>query len=87
MLVISEQDNGLYDAINKGIKLSSGEIIGLLHSDDLFSNDEVLALVADTFKSDRSLNAVFADVMYILTQRTLRKLFDIIAQRTSLQIH
>ena len=41
--VLSESDSGLYDAINKGIKLSTGEIIGLLHSDDIYASDDVIS--------------------------------------------
>ena len=40
--LISEDDRGIYDALNKGIALSSGEIIGILHSDDVFENEKVL---------------------------------------------
>ena len=40
---ISEPDEGLYDALNKGIKLASGEVIGILHSDDLFSDGLVVS--------------------------------------------
>ena len=39
---ISEKDNGLYDALNKGIELSNGDIIGILHSDDIFEQEDVL---------------------------------------------
>ena len=48
--VISEKDNGLYDAMNKGIKLSTGDIVGILNSDDFFYNEEVLSIVANSFE-------------------------------------
>ena len=44
---ISEVDDGIYDALNKGILRASGDIIGILHSDDLFFDDYVLGRVAD----------------------------------------
>ena len=48
----SEDDEGLYDALNKGVKSATGEFIGFLHSDDLFTNSEVLAYVANELKNN-----------------------------------
>lgn len=64
MLVVSEPDNGIYDALNKAIALSSGDIIGLMHSDDFFANDQVLTKIADGF-ADPSVDAVYGDLDYI----------------------
>src|SRR3954469_12296904 len=47
---VSEKDKGLYDAINKGIKMATGDVIGLLHSDDFFPNTKVVSGIARTFK-------------------------------------
>lgn len=60
---VSEPDKGIYDAMNKGIKMASGEIIGILNSDDLFDNDQVLSSVAEAFK-DEKIDAVYGDVKY-----------------------
>lgn len=60
---VSEIDQGIYDAMNKGIKLAGGEIIGILNSDDLFDNDKVLANVAEAF-NDPKIDAVYGDVKY-----------------------
>ena len=46
---ISEKDDGIFDAINKGIKLANGDVIGLLHSDDFYPNNNVLDKIAKTF--------------------------------------
>jgi glycosyltransferase involved in cell wall biosynthesis len=54
LLFISEADSGIYDAINKGIKLATGDIIGLLHSDDFYANEFVLERYAKAFQ-DKSL--------------------------------
>ncbi len=62
-LFLSEPDNGLYDAINKGIRKSSGSIIGLLHSDDVFSTETVISQVVSEF-SDPDLDAVYADAIF-----------------------
>jgi glycosyltransferase involved in cell wall biosynthesis len=61
---ISEPDDGIYDAMNKGIKLASGDIIGMLNADDFFSDDEVLAAVAGELgKND--VDIVYGDLDYI----------------------
>lgn len=62
--IISEKDFGIYDAINKGIKNSNGEIIGLLHSDDFFSDKNVISLVAGKFLSTLA-DAVYSDLQYV----------------------
>lgn len=61
---ISEPDRGLYDAINKGIKLATGEIVGLLNSDDFFSADDILGRIASEF-DDTSIQAIYGDVKYV----------------------
>lgn len=48
--IVSEKDLGIYDAMNKGLNLSTGDIIGILNSDDIFYNSEVLSDVVQTFK-------------------------------------
>ena len=50
LITIIEADSGIYDAINKGIKLATGDVIGLLHSDDLFADENVLEKIAASFK-------------------------------------
>jgi glycosyltransferase len=63
---VSEKDNGIYDAMNRGIKMASGKIIGILNSDDLFDNDKVLANVIEAFR-DEKIEAVYGDVGYFST--------------------
>src|SRR5215208_1927236 len=48
-VLVSEPDKGIYDALNKGIALCSGDVIGVMHSDDFFADDQVLAEVAAVF--------------------------------------
>lgn len=60
---ISEPDNGIYDAMNKGVKLTTGEIVGILNSDDLFDNSEVLKKVSESF-NDKKIEAVYGDIKY-----------------------
>lgn len=60
--VISEQDEGLYDAINKGISLCTGEIIGILHADDVFADSAVLSRIVTEFERHTAAEAVSASV-------------------------
>jgi glycosyltransferase len=50
---VSEYDSGMYQAINKGIRLATGDVIGLLHSDDVFYSTGVLSKIADIFDRNR----------------------------------
>ncbi|BDQ01730.1 MAG: hypothetical protein KatS3mg037_0305 [Ignavibacterium sp.] len=52
---ISEADEGIYDAINKGIRMATGDVIGLLHSDDFFADEFVLERYAEAFQQDERL--------------------------------
>lgn len=61
---ISESDEGLYEAMNKGISMATGDVIGILNSDDFFSSDNILEQVSATLK-DENLDAVFGDVHYV----------------------
>jgi glycosyltransferase involved in cell wall biosynthesis len=62
--VVSMPDGGIYDAINKGISRATGDVIGLMHSDDYFATDEVLAKVAAAFtRSD--IDGVYGDLHYV----------------------
>jgi glycosyltransferase len=73
---LSEPDQGIYDALNKGISLAKGDVIGILHSDDYFASNEVLSQVAKLFKEDSQLEAVYGDLDYISrddTDRIIRK--------------
>ncbi|SFT81759.1 glycosyltransferase family 2 protein [Halomonas saccharevitans] len=63
-VLVSEPDRGIYDALNKGIERASGEVLGFLHSDDLFAQDEVLAKVAAYFE-DPKVGAVYGDLQYV----------------------
>lgn len=64
MRVISEPDTGIYDALNKGMAAATGEVIGLMHSDDFFAHDEVLQDVARCFDETRC-DAVYGDLDYV----------------------
>ena len=62
--VIREPDEGIYDALNKGINSASGDVIGFLHADDLLASPKVLSRVASTFIEHDS-DAVFGELLYV----------------------
>lgn len=70
-VLISEPDRGIYDALNKGIAHSSGDVIGFLHADDVFSGPDVLAWVAEAF-NDPAVDAVYGDLLYVARNDTTR---------------
>jgi len=61
---ISEPDSGIYDAINKGIRMATGEVVGLLHSNDFYNSPQCIEIVAKEFE-DSTLDACFADVRFV----------------------
>ena len=64
-VLISEPDRGIYDAMNKGLKIATGDIIGFLNSDDFYVNSEVISKVAKEFERDPLLNICYADLIYV----------------------
>lgn len=64
IVVDSQSDNGIYDALNRGIGLASGDVIGFLHSDDFYPNPDVLSKIAKTFDNP-SVEMCFGDLVYV----------------------
>jgi glycosyltransferase len=71
MALESGPDEGLYDAINRGIARASGDVVGLLHSDDFLADSGVLASVADAL-ADPSIDGVYGDLDYVASDDTNR---------------
>lgn len=63
--MISEPDKGIYDAMNKGVRMASGEVVGILNSDDFFLHREVLSEVAAIFEANPSLDVVMGEVDFV----------------------
>ncbi|TCC92237.1 glycosyltransferase [Pedobacter frigiditerrae] len=66
---VSEKDKGIYDAINKGISISTGEIIGVLNADDMLTSAEVIAKIVKCFESLRP-DAVYGNLNYVDAENT-----------------
>lgn len=64
---ISEKDNGLYDAMNKGIELATGDIIGIINSDDIYANSKVFSKVVSVF-NQKNVDIVYGDLFYFKTE-------------------
>ncbi len=62
--LISEPDHGIYDAMNKGISLATGDVIGILNSDDFYAHSHVLEKVARVFE-DESIDTCYGDLIYV----------------------
>jgi glycosyltransferase involved in cell wall biosynthesis len=62
--LISENDSGVYDALNKGLKLAKGDVVGLLHSDDFYANQDVLKKISKIF-SNPKVDIVYGDLDYV----------------------
>ena len=68
--LISEKDKGLYDAMNKGIRVSTGDVIGILNSDDLYQDENVIQDVMDQFINNSELDVLYGDLVYVKKEDT-----------------
>lgn len=69
MRYVSEPDKGMYDAINKGIKMATGDVVGILNADDVLTADETLAHIAATFTPETE--ALYADIRFVSNADTV----------------
>ncbi|MDI3318614.1 glycosyltransferase family 2 protein [Pinibacter soli] len=65
--IVSEKDKGIYDAMNKGLTLARGEVIGILNSDDIYVDKDVLMKVANVFANE-NVDVCYADLQYVHQQ-------------------
>lgn len=80
--VVSEKDKGIYDAMNKGISLASGDILFFLNSDDAFFDSEVLADVVAKFKQIPSIDLLYGNVIYDDDSKLTKRTFSHINRNT-----
>jgi len=62
--VLSEPDEGIYDAMNKGVAMTTGDIVGILNSDDFYSNNDIIQTVVDTFIKEK-VDSVYGDIVFV----------------------
>ena len=67
--LISEKDEGIYDALNKGVLLATGDVIGFVHSDDLLASKTVISEIVATLKNEK-LDGVYGDLEYVRKEDT-----------------
>ena len=82
---ISEPDKGMYDAINKGLQLATGDVIGLMHSDDEFYNENAISKIAARFVYDPKTEGVYGDGIYVSNDSEERLIRNRIGGAFSLQ--
>lgn len=70
-IIRSEKDNGIYDAMNKGVQLANGDIIGILNSDDRYSSVDVLQTVVAAFAKFQT-DTIYGDLLYIKNEKPYR---------------
>lgn len=68
---VSEKDEGMYDAINKGMQMATGDVIGILNSDDMLASPNVLSKIAACFEESQA-DSLFGDLLYVDADETSR---------------
>lgn len=63
--VVSEPDNGLYEAINKGIALSDGDVVGILNSDDIYCNNSIIETIVNDFNNNTAIMSLIGDIAFV----------------------
>ncbi len=67
--VVSEPDKGIYDALNKGIRMASGDVVGILHGDDFYAHERVLETIRDVFEK-QNVDSCYGDLLYVYKNDT-----------------
>ena len=62
---ISEKDKGMYDGINKGIRMSTGDVVGIINSDDFYHREDIFQIINNTFKAHKGIEAIYGDVRFV----------------------
>ncbi|MGY4539747.1 glycosyltransferase involved in cell wall biosynthesis [Mucilaginibacter sp. UYNi724] len=71
-VLLSEPDKGIYDAMNKGIALATGDVVGILNADDFFKDEHVLTVVAQAFENNKP-DIVYGDLNYIKSDGSISR--------------
>ena len=62
--LVSEQDSGMYDALNKGMQLATGDVVGILNSDDVLASADVISEIVNCFKQN-NVDSLYGDLVYV----------------------
>lgn len=62
---ISEKDNGMYDGINKGIRMATGDVVGIINSDDFYHRDDIFDVIVKSFEENPGVQAIYGDVRFV----------------------
>jgi glycosyltransferase len=63
-IFVSEKDKGIYDGLNKGVELATGDIIGFLHSDDIYADENIISEVVEAFEKNNT-DSIYGDLVYV----------------------
>jgi glycosyltransferase len=72
--IISEPDAGIYDAMNKGLRLATGDWVGFLNSDDILASPDILSLVASVAKKNPQADAIYGNLQYVAKENPQQRL-------------
>lgn len=62
---ISEKDKGMYDGINKGIRMATGDVVGIINSDDFYHREDIFQIINDSFENNKGVEAIYGDVRFV----------------------
>ena len=62
---ISEKDNGMYDGINKGIRMATGDVVGIINSDDFYHKSGIFGIINKAFTDCKDIQAIYGDVRFV----------------------
>lgn len=69
---VSEKDKGIYDAMNIGVQMASGDIVGILNSDDYYASTESLSSIIGAFKNNPDIPLVYGNILYVKENKPYR---------------
>ena len=62
---VSERDKGMYDGINKGIRMATGDVVGIINSDDFYHRTDIFQIINDAFTNNKGVEAIYGDVRFV----------------------
>lgn len=63
---VSEKDKGMYDGINKGIKMATGDVVGIINSDDFYHRTDIFSIINKSFEDNKDIQAIYGDVRFVI---------------------